>query len=261
MAFVLSLLKVCAVVQHSMWSHSVYWWCHCVAAEMLAINCAHLSILHFFLTPWESVQNDWHKTSRLNIMRTKHLSVLIHIRTKGEVGIIKHVKALQWFLLFCWRFPGGVSFVDPICYLCFMFVFALLSCLFLAALLSPAGKRAYLLAFLCVVFSCVFVSFPNMYGVPGQMWKLIVSVLGLCLPLYLCHYMYTGTFQLVFSVKLIFHLHHTTTIRSHITEFLTVFFCYSSADTWKPTGMKLFKEDLNHIKIEFICIIQKLFCP
>ena len=32
-----------------------------------------------------------------------------------------------------------VSLVDPFCYLCFTFVFFILSCLFLAALLSPAG--------------------------------------------------------------------------------------------------------------------------
>ena len=35
--FVLSMLKVQAIVVRSMWSHSVYWKCHCVAAEMLAI--------------------------------------------------------------------------------------------------------------------------------------------------------------------------------------------------------------------------------
>ena len=32
----------------------------------------------------------------------------------------------------------GASFVDPFCYLCF--VFFMLSCLFFAALRSPAGK-------------------------------------------------------------------------------------------------------------------------
>ena len=33
------------------------------------------------------------------------------------------------------------SFVDPFCYLCFTFVFIILSCLFLVALWSPAGKE------------------------------------------------------------------------------------------------------------------------
>ena len=32
-------------------------------------------------------------------MRTKHLCVLIHIRHKGEVGTVKHVEALRYFLL------------------------------------------------------------------------------------------------------------------------------------------------------------------
>ena len=40
---------------------------------------------------------------------------------------------------------------------------------------------ADLLTLLCVVFSCVLVTFP--YGVPGQVWYLIVSIPDLCLPL------------------------------------------------------------------------------
>ena len=47
------------------------------------------------------------------------------------------------------------------CYLCFMFVFPLLSCLFL----QPCGSLV------CNVFLC-FVSFP--YGVLGRVWYLIV---------------------------------------------------------------------------------------
>ena len=41
------------------------------------------------------------------------------------------------------------------------------SCLYIAALWSPAGKRASLLALLYVMFSCAFVTFPC--GVLGQM--------------------------------------------------------------------------------------------
>ena len=48
-----------------------------------------------------------------------------------------------------------------------------------AVLLSPAGKRADVLALLCVMFSCVFVTFP--YGNLGQVWYLIVSIPDLCL--------------------------------------------------------------------------------
>ena len=64
-------------------------------------------------------------------MRIKYLCVLIHIRIKGEVGTVKHVKPSSEKIL---PFQGGASFVDHFCYLCFVFVFALLPCLFLAAL-------------------------------------------------------------------------------------------------------------------------------
>ena len=64
-----------------------------------------------------------------------------------------------------------------------MFVFVMLSCVFLAALWSPTGGKAGLLAdplaLLCVLFSCVFVTFP--YGVPGQVWLLIVLIPDLAL--------------------------------------------------------------------------------
>ena len=39
-------------------------------------------------------------------------------------------------------------------------------------------ERAELLALLCVMFSCVFVTFP--YGVPGQAWYSIVSIPDPC---------------------------------------------------------------------------------
>ena len=56
-----------------------------------------------------------------------------------------------------WPFPGGTSFVDHLCSLCLVFV--MLSCLFIAALWSPAGKElTSWLSF--VMFNCVFVTFP-----------------------------------------------------------------------------------------------------
>ena len=79
--------------------------------------------------------------------------------------------------------PRRISFVDFFCYLWFMFVFLTLSCLFLVH--SPVitcWERADLLALLCVVFSCVCVTFP--YGVPCQVRYLIVSVPDLCLSLF-----------------------------------------------------------------------------
>ena len=53
----------------------------------------------------------------------------------------------------------------------------MLSCLFIAALWSPAGKGlASWLLF--VMFNCVFVTFPC--GIQGQVWYLIVSNPDLC---------------------------------------------------------------------------------
>ena len=41
---------------------------------------------------------------------------------------------------FYWLLQGGVSFVDPFCYLCFTFVFIMLFYLFFVALWLPVGK-------------------------------------------------------------------------------------------------------------------------
>ena len=67
------------------------------------------------------------------------------------------------------------------CFFCYLwFVFVMLSCLFLAALLSPAGKG--LGSFVGDVFLC-FVTFP--YGVLSQIWYLILSISDRCPLLYL----------------------------------------------------------------------------
>ena len=58
-------------------------------------------------------------------------------------------------------------------------------CLYYTVLSAPCSlvitcwKRPDLLALLCVMFSCVFVTFP--YGVSGQVWYLIVSIPDFCL--------------------------------------------------------------------------------
>ena len=52
---------------------------------------------------------------------------------------------------------GGASFVDPFCYL--GFVFSMLSCLFIAALWSPAGK-GLTSNLSCMLFFLVFCHFP-----------------------------------------------------------------------------------------------------
>ena len=57
-------------------------------------------------------------------------------------------------------------------------VFLMLSCLFVAALWSPAWKR--LTSFLALVGEvyCIFVTFPC--GFLGQVWYLVVSFPDLC---------------------------------------------------------------------------------
>ena len=66
----------------------------------------------------------------------------------------------------------GASFVDIFFYLCFMFIFAMLYCLFLAALWLPAGKGLASWPS-CVLCFLVFVSFQ--FGVSDQVWYLILS--------------------------------------------------------------------------------------
>ena len=67
-------------------------------------------------------------------------------------------------------FQGGASFADP--FLLFMFhvhlCYAILSVL--CSLVITCWERADLLFLLCVVFSCVYVTFP--YGVLGQLYRL-----------------------------------------------------------------------------------------
>ena len=65
--------------------------------------------------------------------------------------------------------------MNHLCYLCLVFV--MLSCLFITALWSPAGKglTSWLLF---AMFNCVFVTFPCV--ILGQVWYLIVSISDLC---------------------------------------------------------------------------------
>ena len=70
--------------------------------------------------------------------------------------------------------------MDHFCYLCFVFV--MLSCLFIAALWSPAGIGLTPLGFLVYDVLLCFRHFP-IWG-PGQVWYLIVLISDLCLLAY-----------------------------------------------------------------------------
>ena len=65
--------------------------------------------------------------------------------------------------------------MDHLCYVCLVFV--ILSCLFIAALWSPAGKG--MTSWLLLGMSnCDIVTFPC--GILGQVWYLIVLIPVLC---------------------------------------------------------------------------------
>ena len=65
--------------------------------------------------------------------------------------------------------------MDPFRYLCFLYVFNMLSCLFLAALWSLAGKG---LTYWRVMFPCVL----SRSHLVSWVRYLIVSISDLCLP-------------------------------------------------------------------------------
>ena len=77
-------------------------------------------------------------------MQTKHLCVLIHIWTKGEV-VAPWNRFKPSSKIFYWPFQGGASFVDRLCYLCLVFV--MLSCASVHwCLVVTCSERADLLA-------------------------------------------------------------------------------------------------------------------
>ena len=105
--------------------------------------------------------------SQGSFMQTKHLCVLIHIWTKGEVGA-----PLNTFKpsskIFYWPFQGGTSFVDLLCFFCLVLL-CLCTRLFICALWSPAGKGlTSWLSF--VVSNCEFVTFPLVSWVRCGTW-------------------------------------------------------------------------------------------
>ena len=100
-------------------------------------------------------------------MQTKHLCVLIHIWTKGDVGAVKpglnppvkYFTGRSKAVLVC----GSFMFFSVLCLLC------LCTCLFICALWSPSGKGlTSWLSF--VVSNCEFVTFPLVSRVRCGTW-------------------------------------------------------------------------------------------
>ena len=107
------------------------------------------------------------------------------------------------------------------CFFCGSFLLLIFHiCLYYAILSIPCSlavtcwERADLLALLCVIFSCVFVTFT--YGVLGQVWYLIVSIPDLCL---LLHFVILMTVGIVKNKKVCtryIHLLKLNHISKHI---------------------------------------------
>ena len=105
--------------------------------------------------------------------------VLVHIRIKDEVAPCYMLKPSSKNILLtvqrrCFFRGSFLLFMFCICH-----AFLSVHC----SLVITCWERAYLLALLCVMFYCVFVTFPC--GVLGQVWYLIVSISDLCLLAYL----------------------------------------------------------------------------
>ena len=110
-------------------------------------------------------------------MQTKHLFVLIHIRKKTEVGTIKLVYASS--KIFLLTVPRQCFFYGSF----LLFTFVVLSCLFTAALWSPAGKG--LTSWLsCMCCFLVFMSLSNVVSLvrcgTGLYRLLIFAILLTC---------------------------------------------------------------------------------
>ena len=93
----------------------------------------------------------------------------------GGGGVETSMCLLLWIFYFFLYFPGDISSVDHLCYLCLVFV--MLSHLFIAAVWSPPGK-GLISWLLFVMFNCVFITFPC--GILGQVWYLIISFPNFC---------------------------------------------------------------------------------
>ena len=82
-------------------------------------------------------------------MQTKHLYVLIHIWTKGEVGApLNQIKPSS--KIFYWPFQGGTSLVELLCFSCIVFAMHLYASVHMC-LVVTCWERADLLALVCGV--------------------------------------------------------------------------------------------------------------
>ena len=95
-----------------------------------SLSLFYLLLISWFVCTWRS------HIDKLGIFHVNQTSRCVLIRVRlVPLNMFKPSS-----VSFCWPIQGGDSFVDPFCYLCFMFSSVMLSCLFLAALWSPSGN-------------------------------------------------------------------------------------------------------------------------
>ena len=105
-------------------------------------------------------------------MQTTHLCAMIHISIKGEVGNVNMFKPSSILLV---TVPRRRFFCEF-----FFFNYRFHVCLYyyvlsdLCSRVITCWESDDLLALLCVMLSCVFVTYS--YGVSGQWWHLIVLI-------------------------------------------------------------------------------------
>ena len=135
---------------------------------------------------WEVERGRWCIDKLGSFMHTKHLCVLIHIWTKGDVGA-----PWNWFgpscKIFHWPFQSGTSFADHLCYFCLVFVRVclLMPCGHLLGKGWPLGSRLW----------CLIVKLSISHWYPGS-GVLLDCIDSLYLPSFLL------LFQNVISYKL-----------------------------------------------------------
>ena len=74
----------------------------------------------------------------------------VEVRYVSLMSIVNPLHARAY-----WPFQDSTSFADPVCYLCFMLVFAMLSCLFLAVLCWPDRRDWPLVYGVFLCFCCL----------------------------------------------------------------------------------------------------------
>ena len=100
---------------------------------MFIFLCSHWGLNVAFPLPRYSIVCTVESLSLFNVLGDLSCETNIYV-SLSTPELRERFVPLNMFEPFSNPFQGGASFVDPFCHLCFMFVFLILSCLFLAAL-------------------------------------------------------------------------------------------------------------------------------